>query len=68
MKTQTKLSELDALKLTNIQLRQQLIAGELQAFQVYVAVEYGNEGETVGVQADGGIVRTPKATPPEEGR
>lgn len=68
MKTQTHISELDATKLANLQLRQQLLAAEVQAFQAQLFVGYGNEGERIAIQADNSIVRTPKEKPAPVGK
>lgn len=68
MKTQTHISELDATKLANLQLREQLLKTEFRAFLGHVFAEYGNDGELVAIQADNSIVRTPKEKPAPVGK
>lgn len=72
MNTQTKLSELDAMKLQNFLLRKQMLSGEEQAFGAQLFAAYGNEGEHMEIHPDGGIARTQapatKATRPKKAR
>ena len=65
MNTQTKLSEHDATKLENLQLRRQLLANEWQKFSVAVFASYGNPGEGLNVNEDGTLTRTPETKPPQ---
>lgn len=64
MNTQTRLSELDATKLANLRLRQQLLTNEAQAFERDLFAVYGNPGEDFAIQADGSIARSPAAAAP----
>lgn len=63
MKTQVKVTELDATKLANLRLRQQLLNNEGQAFERELFATYGNPGEDFKVGGDGSITRVPAATP-----
>lgn len=61
MNSQAKLSELDATKLANLRLRQQLLTNEAQQFERDLFAAYGNPGETLSIGGDGTLTRTPDA-------
>jgi hypothetical protein len=63
MNTQTKLSELDAMKLANLRLRQQLLNNEVETFFRDVFAAYGNPGEQLALADNGDLVRKPEAHP-----
>ena len=63
---QTKLADADLLRMTTMQLKQQLIekdkailALEQRLMSAYLKETYGNDGEYVSVSDDGTITRTP---------
>lgn len=60
MNTQSKLTELDATKLANLRLRQQLLTNEVQAFEAELKATYMNPGEDMSLNLDNTITRTPR--------
>jgi hypothetical protein len=60
MNTQTKLTELDATKLANLRLRQQLLTNEAQQFERDLFLAYGNPDEDIAIGADNSVTRTPR--------
>lgn len=60
MNTQQRLSELDATKLANLRLRQQLLTNDAQAFEAQLFAAYGNPNEEFSIGGDNSIMRTPK--------
>lgn len=64
MNTQTDLSEIDSLKLQNIQLRQQILNSETKLFFNSVSERYGNPNELIALNTDGSLTRTQKEAEP----
>ena len=64
MNTQPKLSELDATKLVNFQLRQQILTAERRAFEAQIVAAYGNPDEEIAIGNDGSIIRKPRQPVP----
>jgi hypothetical protein len=60
MKTQTRLTELDATKLANLRLRQQLLTNEAQALDRELLAAYSNPDEDVRLNPDNTLTRTPR--------
>ncbi len=66
MNEQAMLSEVDALRMANLQLRQQLVqkdaaivALETRLFQQQVHATYGNPRELIEIMPDGALSRRP---------
>lgn len=64
MNTQQRLSELDATKLANLRLRQQLLTNESQAFEAHLMATYANADEAIAIGLDNSITRTPRPPAP----
>lgn len=64
MNTQTHLSELDATKMANFQLRQQNLTLERRAFEAQILAAYANPDEEISIGNDGSIVRKPRPPVP----
>lgn len=71
MNEQTKLSEVDSLRLANLTLRgqlverdRQIVALETKLFQMQVHAAYGNPGEAIEITSDNRLIRTPRPPVP----
>ena len=64
MNTQTRLSELDAERLANLRVRQQLLTEQAQRFEERLVATYGNPDEGMSIGADNSITRTPRPPAP----
>ncbi len=68
MKTQTHLSELDATKLANLRLRQEVLNRDYQALCAELVATYGNPGEELSVGPDNALVRKAPPAPAPKGK
>jgi hypothetical protein len=64
MRTQTRLNELDATKMANFRLREQLLVNEYAVFKAQLMATYGNPDEDMQIAPDNSIIRQPRPAPP----